>query len=153
VSSFLREGSCTLVYQGAPGTPAPVYVGAPQGSPISPLLCLIYVAPLHFGLPLDLRLSCVDNLPLTAASRRCSEPFRPALFAWAYPSHFQKQRVFIGGPPAKGTYRCGCRPFTSTGNSFTPGTPCGVSGIGSCPPGHHRPISCAACCWPKRPLV
>jgi len=31
VSSFLRERSCTLIFQGAPGTPAPVNVGAPQG--------------------------------------------------------------------------------------------------------------------------
>jgi len=29
VSSFLGERSCTLVFQGAPGTPAPVNVGAP----------------------------------------------------------------------------------------------------------------------------
>jgi len=41
VSSFLGEGSCTLIFQGAPGTPAPVNVGAPQGSPISPLLFLL----------------------------------------------------------------------------------------------------------------
>jgi len=41
VSSFLGARSCTLVFQGAPGTPAPVNVGAPQGSPISPLLFLL----------------------------------------------------------------------------------------------------------------
>ena len=41
VSSFLGEQSCTLIFQGAPGTPAPVNVGAPQGSPISPLLFLL----------------------------------------------------------------------------------------------------------------
>ena len=37
VTSFLSERSCTLVFQGAPGTEAPVEVGTPQGSPISPL--------------------------------------------------------------------------------------------------------------------
>jgi len=41
VSSFLGERSCTLIFQGAPGTPAPVNVGAPQASPISPLLFLL----------------------------------------------------------------------------------------------------------------
>jgi len=45
VSSFLGERSCTLVFQGAPGTPAPVNVGAPQGSPISPPLFLLYISP------------------------------------------------------------------------------------------------------------
>jgi len=50
-SSFLGERSCTLVFQGAPGTPSPVNVGAPQGSPISHLLFLLYVSPLHFGIP------------------------------------------------------------------------------------------------------
>jgi len=51
VSSFLGERSCTLVFQGAPGTPAAVNVGAPQGSLISPLLLLLYVSPLHFKVP------------------------------------------------------------------------------------------------------
>ena len=51
VSSFLGERSCTLIFQGAPGTAAPVTVRALQGSPISPLLFLLYVAPLHFRIP------------------------------------------------------------------------------------------------------
>jgi len=68
VSSFLGERSCTLVFQGAPGTPAPVNVGAPQGSPISPLLFLLYVAPLHFGIPRCLMISYVDDFALTVAS-------------------------------------------------------------------------------------
>jgi len=68
VSSFLGERSCTLIFQGAPGTPAPVNVGAPQGSPISPLLLLLYVAPLHFGIPRGLMISYVDNVALTVAS-------------------------------------------------------------------------------------
>ena len=68
VSSFLGERSCTLVFQGAPGTPAPVNVGALQGSPISPLLFLLYVAPLHFGIPRGLMISYVDNFALTVAS-------------------------------------------------------------------------------------
>jgi len=68
VSSFLGERSCTLVFQGAPGTPAPVNVGAPQGSPISPLLFLLYVSPLHFKVPQGLMISYVDDFALTAAS-------------------------------------------------------------------------------------
>jgi len=68
VSSFLGERSCTLIFQGAPGTPAPVKVGAPQGSPISPLLFLLYVAPLHFRIPRGLMISYVDDFALTVAS-------------------------------------------------------------------------------------
>jgi len=69
VSSFLGERSCTLIFQGAPGIPAPVNVGAPQGSPISPLLFLLYVAPLHFRIPWGLMISYVDDFTLTVASR------------------------------------------------------------------------------------
>ena len=68
VSSFLGERSCTLIFQGAPGTPAPVNVGAPQGSPISQLLFLLYVAPLHFRIPRGLMISYVDDFALTIAS-------------------------------------------------------------------------------------
>jgi len=67
-SSFLGERSCTLIFQGAPGTPAPVNVGTPQGSPISPPLCFLYVAPLHFGIPRGLMISYVDDFALTVAS-------------------------------------------------------------------------------------
>jgi len=68
VSSFLGEPSCTLVFQGAPGTPAPVNVRAPQGSPISPLLFLLDVSPLHFKVPRGLMISYVNDFGLTAAS-------------------------------------------------------------------------------------
>lgn len=57
VSSFLGKGSCTLVFQRAPRIPAPINVGAPQGSPISSLLFLLYVTPLHFRIPLGLMIS------------------------------------------------------------------------------------------------
>jgi len=68
VSSFLAERSCTLIFQGAPGTPPRVNVGAPQGSPISPLPFLLYVAPVHFGIRRGLMISYVDDFDLTVAS-------------------------------------------------------------------------------------
>jgi len=66
--SFLGERSCTLFFQGAPGTPAPINVGAPQGSPISPLLFRLYVAPLHFRILWGVMISYVDDFALTVAS-------------------------------------------------------------------------------------
>jgi len=48
VATVVGERSCTVVFQGAAGTPTPVNVAAPQGSPISVVLFLIYIAPLHF---------------------------------------------------------------------------------------------------------
>ena len=68
VTSFRSERSCTLVFQGAPGMKAPVEVGTPQGSPISPLLFLIYIAPLHSAIPKGVMISYVDDFSLTVAS-------------------------------------------------------------------------------------
>jgi len=67
ISSFLGERSCTLGLKGAPGTPSPVNKGAPQGCPISPLLFLLYVFPLHFGIPRGLMILYVDDFTLTTA--------------------------------------------------------------------------------------
>jgi len=45
--SFLTGMPCRLRYQGSPKAFAPVAVGTPQGSPVSPLLFVIYVSRLH----------------------------------------------------------------------------------------------------------
>jgi len=68
VSSFLSERTCTLVFQGSPNLSSPVSVGTPQGSPISPLLFLISVSPLHMSIPKRLMVSYVDDFSITVAS-------------------------------------------------------------------------------------
>jgi len=65
---FLSGRTCTLVFQGSPNISAPVSVGTPQGSRISPLLFLLYVAPLHMSVPRGLMVSYVDVLSITVAS-------------------------------------------------------------------------------------
>jgi hypothetical protein len=73
IGSFLRERTCRLVFQGAPHTFRPVQVGVPQGSPISPLLFVIYVSSLHVDIPRVLTISYVDDFALTAASQSWEE--------------------------------------------------------------------------------
>ena len=68
VSSFLTGRRCTLVFQGAPSLSATVSVGTPQGSPLSPLIFLSYVAPLHFRILTGIMVSYVDDFSLTVAS-------------------------------------------------------------------------------------
>jgi len=68
VSSFLSERTCTLVFQGSPNLSSPVSVGTPQGSPISPLLFLLYVSPLHMSIPRGQMVSYVDDFSITVAS-------------------------------------------------------------------------------------
>jgi len=66
--SFLRDRTCRLTFQGSPRSFAPVSVGVPQGSPISPLLFVIYVSSLHLEVPRSLIISYVDDFAVTVAS-------------------------------------------------------------------------------------
>jgi len=66
--SFLTGRTCRLRYQGSPKGFAPVAVGTPQGSPISPLLFVIYVSRLPHEIHQGLTLSYVDDFGLTVSS-------------------------------------------------------------------------------------
>jgi hypothetical protein len=69
VLSFLSNRSCRLLFKSGPMVFEPVEVGVHQGSLISPLLFVIYVAPLHTVLlPKGIKLSSVDDFALTKAS-------------------------------------------------------------------------------------
>ena len=60
--------SCCLLFQGSPRKFSPVSVGTSQGSPVFPLLFVIYVAPLLIPLSRGLVLSYVDDFSLTVSS-------------------------------------------------------------------------------------
>ena len=68
VGSFLTGRSCRLLFQGSPRVFSPLSVSTPQGSPVSPLLFVIYVAPLHVSIERGLVLSYVDDFSLTISS-------------------------------------------------------------------------------------
>ena len=66
--SFLSGRQCRLLYQGSPRVFAPVSVETPQGSPVSPLLFVIYVSRLHCEIPPGIMLFYIDDFGLTASS-------------------------------------------------------------------------------------
>jgi len=68
IKSFLSKSQCQLIFQGAPKAFCPVAVGTPQGSPISPLLFVLYIASPYPTIPQRLAISYVDDLTITVGS-------------------------------------------------------------------------------------
>ena len=68
IRSFLFHRTCRLKFQGAPGDFKRVAVGTPQDSPLSPLLFVLYVAPLHQGTNRQNTFSFIDDFTLMTMS-------------------------------------------------------------------------------------
>ena len=77
IKTFRSKHQCRLSFQGAPKVFCPVAVGTPQGSPISPLLFMLYIASLHPTIPQGLVISYVDDLTLTVGSDSIRSNIRP----------------------------------------------------------------------------
>ena len=69
VTSFLTERQVSLVFQGGPRDFLSVFMGTPQGSPLSPLLFLIYVSSFHEERVGGVVFSYVDDFAITVFSR------------------------------------------------------------------------------------
>jgi len=68
IKSFLSKRQCRLIFQGAPKVFCPVAVGTPQGSPISPLLFVLYIGSLHLTIAPGLAISYVDDVTITVGT-------------------------------------------------------------------------------------
>lgn len=66
VDSFLTGRSIQLAFEGQVQNPIPLTVGLPQGSPISPILFLLYVA--EIVATEGFQLSYIDDFSITVAS-------------------------------------------------------------------------------------
>jgi len=65
MKSFLSRHQCRLIFQGVPRVFCLVAVGTPQGSSISPLLFMLYIASLKPAIPQGLAISYIDDLTFT----------------------------------------------------------------------------------------
>lgn len=68
VKSFSSDRMCRLIFPGSPFGFALVEVGTPQGSPVSPLLFVIYVSVLHISVPSGIMVSYIDDFTITVGS-------------------------------------------------------------------------------------
>ena len=70
ISNFISSREVSLVYPGSPRRADQVKIGIPQGSPLSPLLFIIYVKKLHLEVDSEkfFTSSYVDDFQITSAS-------------------------------------------------------------------------------------
>ena len=75
-SSYLEARSARLMFDGEVSEPIQIQAGVPQGSPLSPILFLLYIASLYKALEKHGNLTIIgfaDNTNLLVASRNIQE--------------------------------------------------------------------------------
>jgi len=92
-SSLPSPNASADLYSKAPKVFCPVAVVTPQGSPISPLLFVLYIASLHPTVPQGLAISYVDDLTITVGSDFVCSNIRALQY---YFSIIQRQGADLG---------------------------------------------------------
>ena len=70
IANFISSRQCALVFPGSPRRMKSINTGIPQGSPLSPILFVIYVEPLHecHDMMNKFIFSYLDNIQITVSS-------------------------------------------------------------------------------------
>ena len=92
ISSFLTDRTVALVFRGGPRDFLPAFMGTPQGSPLSPLLFLIYVSCFHRTKGKGSMFSYVDDFSLTVWSPSYRANTRH-LRCWAEDLRYQAAKI------------------------------------------------------------
>jgi hypothetical protein len=95
VQSYLTNRTATLSFDGEESTHLPIHAGVPQGSPLSPILFILYIASLYEALEEVMKTSVIgfaDDTNIIAFGQTAQENCRTLERAWAVCEKWSKSR-------------------------------------------------------------